>query len=66
MTLLVELPTPTSLSLGTNARAISSWPTEAVMIRSGLLGMLTMPFTPSTSRGQPKLVGLTIPGTFSK
>ena len=32
-------------------------------MRSGLNGMLTMPLSPSTSRGQPKLVGSTMPWT---
>ena len=35
------------------------------MIRSGLAGRLTIPLRPSTCRGQPKLVGSTIPRTFS-
>ena len=35
------------------------------MMRSGLEGMLTSPFRPSTSRGQPRLVGSTIPRTPS-
>ena len=35
------------------------------MMRSGFAGMLTTPFSPSTSRGQPKLAGSTIPRTFS-
>ncbi len=61
----VTPPTPTNRLLGTSASVISSCPIDAVMIRSGLAGMLTSPFSPSTSRGQPMLSGSTIPRTPS-
>ena len=35
------------------------------MMRSGLKGMLNTPLSPSTSRGQLKLVGSTMPRTFA-
>ena len=58
----MALPTATSRSWGTNASVISSCPTEAVMMRSGLAGMVTSPFNPSTWRGQFAVGGIYYPG----